>query len=371
MYNLNMSANYAIIGGGIVGLSIAHGLLKIGKRVVVFDEGDLAFRASRGNFGLIWVQGKGLQEPEYARWTRTSSSAWADYAKELEEATGDNLALSQNGGFDYHVSEQSLADVIADYEGLKANLGDDYPFDVLDFQMLKKEEPNIGPDVIGAVLHKEDGHVNPLKLLRALSTAVRQLGGSILTNARVDDIAAIDGGYKIVIEDSTSDFAEQVVLCAGLGAATLGPKLGFKAHVHPERGQVLITEKLPPIMNRPSGTLRQVDEGSVQIGASSQDVGLDDIETLDVTANLAKRAIGMFPILSRAKLVRSWSALRIMSPDGLPIYQKSTSHPGVALVTCHSGITLSAAHSRYLPLWLEEKVGAPDLRVFSEARFSV
>ena len=68
-----METDYAIIGGGVVGLSVAHGLLGLGRRVAVLDEGDSAFRASRGNFGLVWVQSKGLNAPAYARWTRRSA----------------------------------------------------------------------------------------------------------------------------------------------------------------------------------------------------------------------------------------------------------------------------------------------------------
>ncbi|HSG56041.1 MAG TPA: FAD-dependent oxidoreductase, partial [Paracoccaceae bacterium] len=51
-----MQADYAIIGGGIVGLSVAWGLLRRGRRVIVLDGDDGSFRASRGNFGLVWVQ---------------------------------------------------------------------------------------------------------------------------------------------------------------------------------------------------------------------------------------------------------------------------------------------------------------------------
>ena len=69
--------------------------------------------------------------------------------------------------------------------------------------------------------------------------------------------------------------------------------------------------------------------------------------------------------------MRSWGALRILSPDGLPIYQESPDMPGAYLVTCHSGITLAAAHARYLPDGLEGTAAAPDLEVFSEHRFAV
>ena len=62
-----------VIGGGLVGSAIAYGLAREGLKPALIDEGDVAFRASRGNFGLVWVQSKGLGAPHYQRWTRLSS----------------------------------------------------------------------------------------------------------------------------------------------------------------------------------------------------------------------------------------------------------------------------------------------------------
>ncbi|PHP66350.1 FAD-dependent oxidoreductase [Zhengella mangrovi] len=365
-----MQPDYAIIGGGVVGLSVAWGLLKRGFRVLVLDGGDRTYRASRGNFGLIWVQSKGLNEPAYARWTRNSAAAWAGFAAELADATGMPLGLNQAGGFDYHLDEAALERRVAQYEGLKAALGGDYPFEVLGHNALKREEPNIGPRVAGAILHHGDGHVNPLRLLRALAGDVRRLGGEVRTGVEVIDVVHGDG-FTLTLADGGTVRAARVVLSAGLGAMTLGPKLGFLAPVRPQRGQVLVTEKLPKLMNRPSGIIRQVDEGGVQIGDSNEEVGFDDGVTLETAAAIAARAVAVFPALERAQLVRSWAALRIMSPDGLPIYQKSPTMPGASLVTCHSGITLAAAHARFLPDWLEDTAEAPDLEVFREDRFAV
>ncbi len=56
-----------IVGGGLVGSAIACGVAASGARVLVLDGGDRDFRASRGNFGLVWVQGKGADFPAYAR----------------------------------------------------------------------------------------------------------------------------------------------------------------------------------------------------------------------------------------------------------------------------------------------------------------
>ncbi len=365
-----MESDYAIIGGGVVGLAVAFGLLGLGRRVLVLDGDDGAFRASRGNFGLIWVQGKGLGAPAYARWTRRSAAEWPAFAAELEQDAGCGLALRQSGGFDFFLDEAALAARASRLSALKDALGGDYPFEVLGNNALKREEPAIGPRVAGAILHAEDGHVNPLRLLRTLAGQVRVRGGTVRTGTTVTGVSPQGGGFRLAT-DAGEVAAERVVLCAGLGAATLGPSLGFRAPVRPQRGQVMITERLPPLMRRPSAILRQVDEGGVQIGDSNEEVGPDDRDTLAVTAAIAHRAVQVYPALARARVVRSWGALRVMSPDGLPIYQRSPTVPGAFLVTCHSGITLAAAHARLLPRWLESRDDAPDLEAFGEQRFAL
>ncbi|AFT89959.1 FAD-dependent oxidoreductase [Paraburkholderia phenoliruptrix] len=65
-----------VLGGGRVGSAVAWGLAREGMHVSVLDQGDGAFRASRGNFGLVWIQGKGYGLPPYARWSRSSATRW-------------------------------------------------------------------------------------------------------------------------------------------------------------------------------------------------------------------------------------------------------------------------------------------------------
>jgi glycine/D-amino acid oxidase-like deaminating enzyme len=365
-----MDADYAIVGGGVVGLSTAWGLLKRGKRVVVLDGGDGSFRASRGNFGLVWVQSKGMTQPRYARWSQQAAAAWGEFAVELGEETGQDLGLVQNGGYDLHFSEETLQATVEKYEALKAELGGNYPFEVLGHNALRKEEPHIGASVVGAILHHQDGHANPLRLLMALADGVRRLGGQVLTGKTVTGVTKRDA-FRVQCSDGTEVEAAKVVLSAGLGAMDLGPKFGFKAPIRAQRGQVLITEKLPKMINRPSLIARQVDEGGIQIGATNEEVGLDDRVTQPGMSGLAAKAIAAYPALARAQLVRSWGALRVLSPDGLPIYQESPDMSGCYLVTCHSGITLASAHARFLPDWLEGTDAAPDLEVFNEDRFAI
>ncbi len=362
-------AEVLIVGGGVVGLSVAYGLLARGRSVIVVDEGDRAWRASRGNFGLVWVQGKGLQAPHYARWTSASAQAWPAFAEELRELVGIEVSLKQPGGLSLHLSDDTLAARAGQYEALRQALGDDYPFERLDGAQARDLEPALGPEVRGALFHPHDGHVNPLRLLRALAAAVLRSGGRLDAGAPVESISPESAGFSVRRADGRTVRGDRLVLCAGLGSARLGPMVGLKAPVRPQRGQVLVTEKVAPLLSRPTNLVRQVDEGSIQIGDSKEEVGFDDEETIDTLATIARRAVRLVPALAQVPLVRSWGALRVMSPDGLPMYQHSHEHPGASLVTCHSGITLAAVHARRIPAWLEADDDAPDLSLFTEDRF--
>jgi glycine/D-amino acid oxidase-like deaminating enzyme len=225
-----MTSDYAIIGGGIVGLSTAWGLLKCCLRVTILDGGDGAFRASRGNFGLVWVQSKGMSEPRYAQWSQVSAAAWSGFAAELADATGRDVGLEQRGGYDLHFSEETLAATVVKYEVLKDQSVGNYPYEVLGHNALRREEPEIDPKVVGAILHHQDGHANPLKLLRALADDVRRLGGVILNGKDVTDVTKSDL-FHITCADGTEVRARKTILSAGLGAMTLGPKLGFQAPI--------------------------------------------------------------------------------------------------------------------------------------------
>ena len=68
-----------VVGGGLVGAAIACGIAARSQSVAVVDGGDRDFRASRGNFGLVWVQGKGAEFPHYARWSGMAAGAWPDF----------------------------------------------------------------------------------------------------------------------------------------------------------------------------------------------------------------------------------------------------------------------------------------------------
>jgi glycine/D-amino acid oxidase-like deaminating enzyme len=361
-----------VVGGGLVGAAIAYGAARAGMRVRVLDQGDAAFRASRGNFGLVWVQSKGGKLPRYARWSRDAVKLWPALQKELLDLTGVDAGLRQPGGFWLGFSDAEMRARFDLLEGVNRKVGD-IPFQIMDACELRQYLPGIGRAVVGGSFCPLDGDANPLMLLHGLHAGLRHKGAEVITGVDVAQIRydTANGLFDVVADDGQRWKSERLVLAAGLGNAQLAPQVGLLAPVTSTRGQVLITERLKPFLNYPMNKLRQTCEGTVQIGSSSEDVGLDDGTTTEIIERLARRAVATFPALSRARLVRAWGALRPLTPDGFPIYQASVSCPGAYVATSHSGVTLAAAHCFVIGPWtcgLTET--PPEFDVFLGDRFS-
>jgi glycine/D-amino acid oxidase-like deaminating enzyme len=140
--------------------------------------------------------------------------------------------------------------------------------------------------------------------------------------------------------------------------------------VHPLQGQIIVTERLRPFLHYPTHVARQTAEGSVMLGDSQEDVGFDISTKVAILSEIAARNVAIFPALKEATIVRMWAALRVMSPDGLPIYEQSERFPGAFAATCHSGVTLAGAHALALaPAILAGEL--PDtLTEFASQRFA-
>ena len=360
-----------VVGGGLVGAAIAYGAARRGVNVRVLDQGDAALRASRGNFGLVWLSSKGGGMPRYARWTREAVRLWPDLHDELLAVTGVDSGLQQNGGFWLGFSEQEVEKRAALLARIDREVGG-IPFQMMDPAELKQYLPGIGPAVVGGSFGAHDGHANPLMLLRALHAGLKAKGADVITGVDVVKLRhdAGKGKFGITARDGQSWTSDRLVLAAGLGIAKLADQLDLHAPVTTTRGQVLITERLKPFLHYPTNKARQTREGTVQIGSTSEDVGIDDRTTTDKIEWLAKRAVASFPALANARLVRAWGALRPLTPDGYPIYQSSPTCPGAHVVICHSGVTLASVHAYLIGPWMSGLTDAPeDFDTFRSARF--
>src|SRR5262245_1450057 len=91
-----MQVDVIVIGAGTVGAAIAYGLARRKLRVLVLDGDDTDFRAARANFGLVWLQGKGINLPAYQLWTRASTELWPEFNRELAGLSKTDLEYERN-----------------------------------------------------------------------------------------------------------------------------------------------------------------------------------------------------------------------------------------------------------------------------------
>ena len=360
-----------VIGGGLVGSAIAYGLAREGLKPALIDEGDVAFRASRGNFGLVWVQSKGFGAPHYQRWTRLSSEEWPKLAVELKERTGIDVGHERPGGVHLCLSDAEFEERRARMEQTRAEAGNfGFEYKMLGPEELRQMLPGLGDAVVGASWTRYDGHANSLNLLHALHKGFVDRGGTYIPNRTVDYAAAQPSDFRLG-SGAEEISAPRIVLAAGLGNAKLAPLFGLNAPVRPQRGQILVTERASRVFEMPTTTVRQTVEGGIMIGDSMEDVGFDTSQRPDVMRAMAERAVRTFPWLAELQVVRAWAALRVMPPDGTPIYDESERFPGAFTANCHSGVTLAGVHANAFAPMVAAGALAPEMAPFSARRFDV
>jgi hydrogen cyanide synthase HcnC len=337
-----------VIGGGLVGGAIAWGAQAKGGSVVLLDEGDIAYRAARGNFGLVWVQSKGAGMPPYAQWTRRSAALWPDLAARLRDATGTDTALHQPGGLAFCLSDEEFEQRESLIRRMHNESGD------IGTRMLSRQDvramvPGLGDEVTGASFCPLDGHASPLHLLKALHQDL-----DYRPNRRVNSIDARPNLFTVQTGSETY-IAPRLVIAAGLGSRALAPLVGLHMPVSPLQGQIIVTERVRKLIDYPTHLLRQTDEGTVMLGDSQEDVGFDTTTRVAVLKKIAERNTRTFPALKDTSIIRMWAALRVMSPDGFP--------------TCHSGVTLAGAHAMALAPAILDGVLPDSLSAFASTRF--
>jgi len=112
-------------------------------------------------------------------------------------------------------------------------------------------------------------------------------------------------------------------------------------------------------------------DGTFMIGLSTEDTAHDAHVTVEAMKNQASNAIKLFPELGKLNWVRGWGAIRVMTPDGGPIYDRLPDHKNIYILAGHSAVTLAPAISHHIASWILGKNETPQISHFSNGRFNV
>jgi glycine/D-amino acid oxidase-like deaminating enzyme len=361
-----MSENHTdvvVIGGGVRGCSCAYHLARAGVRVTLVEKDGIASACSGATFALINVSHK--DPAHYARLSLESAKLFAG----LEDELGEDLEFRPVGNVTTLIEDEKQIPGLEAYIR-RQNTVSGLKLELLSTDAVRKLEPALTPNILGACFCAQDAHINPYKLTVGYARAARRFGASILTGTRVTGIEMERNRVRAVVTDRGRIPTETIVMTAGIDMADLGQMIGVTIPVVPSRGSVITTERTGRVLNRPVGSLRQTEDGTVLIGVTYDFIGPELRVAYDNMTRNAQRALRLFPALRNLNVIRLWAGLRPYTVDGLPILGAVGHLPRVFLATGHSGISLAPVTGKVI-CDLVTKGGTPvGIEEYTVERFS-
>jgi sarcosine oxidase subunit beta len=234
-------AEIVVIGGGVVGSSVAYFLTRAGKKVVLVEKGGKGGEASAANAAFVWsiTRKPGID----IRLAMHSFNIHRQLKAELEM----DFEYVQGGGLMIIEDETQLPFVEAH---LQKRAKDGYPLEMIDADQVLELEPHLAKErVIGAVYSPIDGYTNPIFLVIALNREAQKLGAQLLHYTEVLGIEVADGKVKGVVTDKGEVKTDTVVNAAGSWGCFIGDMVGIQVPVSPFQLAMLVTEQLPPTVS--------------------------------------------------------------------------------------------------------------------------
>lgn len=366
----------AIVGAGVIGLSIAWRLASAGCRVAVYDRGLAGRGATHAAGGMLaaCVETEPGEEGLLPL-TRASQALWPGFATELEDATGQSVDLRGEGTL---VLAQTADDTAKLRFLLDFQRGLGLPVEWLNGAEVRRREPYLQPGVAGALYCREDHQVDNRKVAAALLDAARRAGAEIHENAPVDRLIVTGGRVTGLRVGERTIQADRVVLAAGAWSGGIeGLPEAARPPVRPVKGQMLCVRMDPrfPLLNHvvwtPGTYLIPRLDGRLLVGATTEERGFDDRLTAGGQFALLEGAWRALPGIAELAIVESWAGFRPGSRDDAPILGE-TAVEGLILATGHhrNGVLLAPVTADGIARLILTGETDPLLRPFALDRFA-
>ena len=351
----NMKAWDAIVlGGGVIGMSLARELRKQGADVLVIDRGQPGQEASHAAAGMLAPFGAHM--PAALRpLASISAGLFAEFVHELEDESERVVDLRDSGAL---VTEDELGEVAGDKE--------------LNPAELHALEPCLEYRPGMHFVHERS--VDPRALMAALLDAAKHRGIHIAHGSAAAAVRRADG-HLTVNSERTEYIAPRVVNCCGAWAGTIGGSCQ-PLPVRPVKGQMLSLvaphrDILKHVVRTSEVYLVPRTDGRVLVGATVEEAGFDKRVDSDVIQKFHQLAAHFVPDLGEARILEAWAGLRPGTPDDLPVLGE-TDVPGYFVATGHfrNGILLAPATAIAMASRVRGVAPAIDLAPFSPQRFA-
>lgn len=369
-----MNPEVLIIGGGVIGLSIARELHKQGVRqIALVEKGVCGWESSWAAAGMLGPQVEADETGAFFDLCCESRDLFPDLALELLDETGIDIELDCAGTLYLAFTDDDVREIRGRYEWQrKAGL----EVVQLSGDEARRAEPFISPDVRKALFFPNDWQVENRKMLAALKRYAELNGIEIRENTRVERLIVQGARVSGAETEKSRILAGTTVLATGAWTSLI--KLGLTdtpINIEPVRGQMLAfcnPERLfQSVIYSRRGYIVPRTDGRILAGSTSEQVGFDKSVTDEATDGLQKMATEISPFLGGLPVSDRWSGLRPFAADGLPIVGEISEIDGLFIATAHyrNGILLAPLTAKLAAEKLANKKDSEYFRIFGPDRF--
>jgi len=371
----NARANVVIVGGGVIGLSIARELALRGvPNVTVIERGEFGKEASWAAGGILAPQVEADRPDDFFKLACASRDLYPAFARALEDETGIEVELDRTGALFVGFTENDEHEMRRRFDW---QTGAGFRVEWLSGEHARRLEANISPNVRCALRFPDNWQVENRRLTEALLRSNRNLGVQLVANCEIRSVR-IEGGCVTRVE-SAKTFIDTatVVIAAGAWTSKIGtPATNSSAvQIEPVRGQMLCfqTEQALTrhVIYSSRGYLVPRHDGRLLAGSTSENVGFDKRVTDEGIGSIKSMAFEIAPALESAAIVDSWAGFRPHAPDDLPVLGPAADIDGLFYATGHyrNGILLAPITAEINADAVVDRKGSPWLETFSPDRF--
>lgn len=365
-----------VIGGGVIGCSLAWRLAQAGMRVMVMERGDIGREASHAAGGMLAPLAEADAVDDFFHLSVASRAMYADFARELKEASGIDIEYRTEGTLYLSLTEEDDEELNHRWQwqhaaGLNVKR--------LNADCVLKLEPLVNERLRWALKFPDDHQVNNRQLTVALHSAAQKAGVEFRTQLTADRILTKNRRAIGVSTDRGEVHSKVVIVAAGSWSSVLkedGENLLPAFRVEPVRGQMISVEMPQPqishvIYSRRSYLIPRLG-GFLIAGSTSERVGYDKRVTAGGVASIIERATEVLPCFGEAAIQETWAGLRPGSPDDLPILGADPYISGLIYATGHyrNGILLTPVTAKAISELVLKGESSINLSPFSVERFA-
>ncbi len=370
---MSVKPDVIIIGGGIIGLSIAWFLANQGASVTVLERGSPGSGASGAAAGMLAPFAESEHGGAFVNLGQRSLEMYDSFIDEINNSVSISIVNNSPGLLRVATDQKEFDALKGLFDNQQSSI---HHFRLLDAQEIRQLEPHLSQSIIGGLHSPLEKQIDPRTLCHALSLALQNQGVRILEHCNVTDIQRTEDKAVSISANGQQYSFENLVIAGGAWTTELGDYLGVHLPVKPIKGQILSlqteTNSLSHTIYGSKGYIVPRSDGRIVIGATVEDVGFD----LDVDVNgiLQLIVIGQQYLqdIGSAKVLDSWAGLRPASPDGMPILGKVPTFTNAFVATGHyrNGILLAPVTGKLIADLTLNRVADALLQPFSPDRFA-